>query len=74
MSSCEHPILNMIAATSLGALAGASLGLGACVYIFEQPLLFTGDTVLAGALICGRLGWYFGSGFVDWLKENWWWF
>ena len=64
----------MVAGVLLGSLIGAGLGLGACIYIFDDTLLFPGDTILFGAATCGGLGFYFGEGFIEWLKENWWWF
>lgn len=58
----------------LGALVGGGLGLGVCVFVIEGTWLFTGDTVLIGAIICGTLGMIYGEPFVYWLKENWDWF
>lgn len=63
-----------ISGTFLGALVGGGLGLGVCVFVIEGTWLFTGDTVLFGAIICGILGMIYGEPFVDWLKENWDWF
>lgn len=63
-----------ISGAFLGALAGGGLGLGVCVFVIEGTWLFTGDTVLFGAIICGTLGMIYGEPFVDWLKENWHWF
>ena len=60
--------------TGLGALAGGGMGLGACMFIFDDPPLFVGDTILFGALICGVLGFLYGESFIDWLKENVIWF
>ena len=74
MTHEENHLANVIAGVLLGALVGGSLGLGACMFIFEGTLLFTGDTVLFGAIICGALGYFLGEGFIEWLKENWWWF
>ncbi len=74
MSQEENHLANVFTGTLLGALLGAGLGLGACTFIFEGPLLFMGDTMLAGAIICGVLGYFLGEGFIEWLKENWWWF
>ena len=70
----EDHFKNLVSGTLLGALAGAGLGLGACVFIFEGTLLFTGDTVLFGAVSCGTLGYFLGDGFIDWLKDHIWWF
>lgn len=70
----ENHFGNVIAGVLLGALVGGGIGLGACIYVIEGTLFFTGDTVLFGALICGTLGFYLGEGFIEWLKENWWWF
>ncbi len=74
LSDNEHPIADLVSGILLGALAGGGIGFGACVFIFEDTLLFTGDTVLFGALLCGTLGFFFGDRFIAWLKENWWWF
>ncbi len=70
----DDHLANIISGVLLGALVGAGLGLGVCVYIIEGTWLFTGDTVLFGVIICGVLGFLFGEPFIDWLKENWWWF
>lgn len=64
---------NTLTGAFLGALVGSGLGLGACILIFEETLLFAGDTLLLGALICGVLGFVYGDEFIEWLKENWWW-
>ena len=74
MHERENHLANVAAGVLLGALIGAGLGLGACIFIFEETLLFTGDTVLFGAGLCGLLGYFLGEGFIEWLKENWWWF
>ena len=68
----EDHLANVIAGVFFGALIGGGLGLGACMFIFEGTLLFPGDTILCGAMICGVLGFFFGGGFVEWLKEHWW--
>ena len=65
---------NIVAGIILGALIGGGLGLGVCLYVFEGTLLFPGDTVLFGAVVCGALGFFLGGGFIEWLKEHWWWF
>ena len=74
MSNDETNMENVIAGTFFGALAGGGLGLGACMFIFDDPPLFVGDTILIGALICGVLGFLYGESFIDWLKENVIWF
>lgn len=74
MQQEENHFANVVAGTLLGGLCGAGLGLGACIFIFEVPPLFTGDTILIGAVLCGVLGYFLGSGFIEWLKENVWWF
>jgi len=48
------------------------LGLGACILIFDEPPFFAGDTILIGAVVCGTLGYFLGEGFIEWLKEIWW--
>lgn len=70
----ENHFANVISGVLLGTLVGAGLGLGACIFVFDGTLLFTGDTVLLGSVTCGTLGYFLGEGFIDWLKENWWWF
>jgi hypothetical protein len=70
----EDHLANVLIGVFFGALIGGGLGLGACTFIFEDTLFFTGDTVLIGAVLFGTLGFFFGEGFIDWLKENWWWF
>jgi hypothetical protein len=72
MSVKETHFGNLIAGTLLGGLIGAGLGLGACTFLFSDPPFFTGDTILLGAVACGLLGLCLGSGFIEWLKENWW--
>lgn len=62
---------NVIVGTFFGALAGGGLGLGACMYLFDDPPFFTGDTILIGAVVCGPLGFFLGARFIEWLKENW---
>ncbi len=74
MADDENHIGNIIAGTLLGALCGAGVGLGVCMFIIDEPPLFPGDTILIGAIICGTLGYFWGEGFIEWLKENWWWF
>jgi hypothetical protein len=68
----EDHLANIISGVLLGALVGGWLGLGACTFIFQGTLLFAGDTMLAGALICVTLGFFLGEGFIEWMKENSW--
>jgi len=70
----EHHLANVTTGVLLGILVGAGIGLGACIFIIEGTLLFPGDTILAGAIVCGTLGFFLGEDFIEWLKENWWWF
>ena len=70
----KQGIEDRIAAAVVGALFGSLIGLGICWGLIAEDLLFVGDTIVAGALICGTLGFIFGDRFVDWLRENWWWF
>jgi len=74
MAREENHLANIITGVLLGAVVGGGIGLGACIFVFEGTLLFTGDTVLIGALTCGILGFFLGESFIEWLKENWWWF
>ena len=61
---------NIIAGILLGGLCGGGLGLGACMFIFDDPPFFTGDTILIGAVLCGALGYFLGAGFIEWLKKT----
>jgi hypothetical protein len=67
----EGHVANVVWGVLLGAVVGGGLGLGACTFIIEGTLLFPGDTILAGAILCGTLGFFLGEGFIEWLKENW---
>jgi hypothetical protein len=58
----------------IGALLGALVGLGAGMWLFEHPLLFQGETILLGAILCGLAGFLFGGRFFEWLAECWHWF
>jgi len=58
----------------VGARVGGLAGLGVCMWLIEGTLLFPGDTMLFGAIICGVLGFLMGETFFDWLKERWHWF
>lgn len=72
MSNNEDQFGNALAGACLGALAGAGLGFGAAMFLFDSPFFFPGDTALFGAVACGVMGYFLGAGFIDWLKENWW--
>ena len=72
MTDNEHHLGNIVAGVLLGAIIGGGIGLGACVFVFDEPPFFTGDTVLIGACVCGTLGYFLGEGFIEWLKGNWW--
>ena len=60
-------IKGLIVGTFLGGIAG----LGMCIWLFTENILFPGDTMVAGALICGTCGYIWGDEFFEWLKENW---
>ena len=70
----ENHLGNIVTGVLLSGLVGGGLGLGACVFVFEGTLLFTGETVLIGAVTCSTMSYFLGEGFLEWLKENWWWF
>ena len=55
----------------VGALLGGFAGLGICVWFLAETPFFTGDTMVAGALICGFCGYRWGDDFFDWLKDYW---
>ncbi len=69
----EHT-LDAIYGLLLGAVIGALAGLGICVWLLAETLWFPGDTMVAGALICGFCGYRWGDDFFEWIKDNWWWF
>ena len=57
-----------------GALAGAAIGglagLGACAWwLTGPPWLFPGDTIAAGALLVGWIGWRYGRDAVAAARE-----
>lgn len=58
----------------VGGFFGGLAGLGVCVWLFDSPLLFTGDTIVIGAAVFGVAGYFLGDQFFDWVKEYWWWF
>ena len=58
----------------VGALLGGLLGLGVGMSLIEGDLLFTGVTMLIGAVVCGLAGFFYGDSFFEWLKDHWhWW-
>ncbi len=60
-----------IKGVAVGTLIGGVAGLGVCIWIIPETSLFPGDTILAGAVICGVLGQIYGDSFFTWLGENW---
>lgn len=72
MPDDDSPYEDVIAGVLLGALVGAGLGLSAWIFVPDAPPFFAGGTILMVGIICGFLGYFFGAGFIDWLKENWW--
>ena len=65
-------IANTFMGVIFGALIGGSIGLGICVWVIPITLVFPGDTMVAGAIICGTAGYKYGEPFIDWLRDNWW--
>lgn len=65
MASHDNHLANIITGAALGALIGGAMGLGVCMFVFEGTLLFEGDTVLAGAVICGSPGYYLATGSLN---------
>lgn len=55
----------------VGAPLGGLAGLGVCMWFIDGTLLFPGDTMLSGAILCGVLGFLYGETFFQWLKDNW---
>ena len=74
MSNEENHLKNVASGIVMGVIVGGGLGLGACMYVFEGTLLFPGDTVLLGAVVCGTLGLIYGESFIEFMEEHYWWF
>ena len=70
MPNDENHLRSIRNGTFFGTLAGG--GPGACVFNFYKTPLFTGDTILIVAAICGILGCFFAKRFSEYCKENWW--
>ncbi|HJN08135.1 MAG TPA: hypothetical protein QF564_05540 [Pirellulaceae bacterium] len=49
-------MLDAIKGIIFAAVLGGLAGLGACVWLFTENLLFTGNAALVGAVVCGILG------------------
>lgn len=64
-------MLDAIKGLFIGAILGGLAGLGACIWLIPGTLLFPGDTMVAGAAICGTCGYVWGDEFFEWLKEHW---
>lgn len=63
---------NTIIGLAFGVLIGSGIGLGACMLFFDEPLLFPGDTIAIGGVVCGALGFFVGEPFIEFMKEHWW--
>jgi hypothetical protein len=59
----------------VGLFLGATGGLGVCMWILEEPLFFTGDTMLIGGVLGTVAGVIWGEDFFEFVKEYWysWW-
>lgn len=55
----------------VGAFLGAITGLGLGVWLLAETLFFPGDTMLAGAIVCGTCGYLWGDDFFDFVKDYW---
>ena len=56
------------------AIFGGAGGLGLCIWVLEDTLLFPGDTMLVGALVFGTLGFFMGDRLYEVITEYWhWW-
>jgi hypothetical protein len=64
-------MLDAIKGLIIGAILGAVAGLGACIWLITETILFPGDTMVMGALFCGGLGYRYGDEFFEWLREHW---
>jgi hypothetical protein len=63
--------IDAVVGAILGVLGGGGLGLGACTWLLPGTLLFPGDTMDLGAIVCGALGYYKGDDFLRWLRDHW---
>lgn len=65
---------NAIRGLVVGALLGGLGGLGACIWLIPNTIFFQGDTMLAGAVVCGACGYKWGDEFFEWLNQHLHWF
>ncbi len=63
--------LDAVVGLIVGALFGATSGLGLGLYAMPGTLLFTGGTMVFGAIVCAVLGYYKGDDFFRWLRDHW---
>jgi hypothetical protein len=62
----------------VGLVVGATLGLGACLFVVTQtpyfprsPFWFAAVVCGLGAVVCGVLGYYKGDDFFRSLRDDW---
>src|SRR5262245_10110673 len=63
--------LDAVVGLIAGAIWGATVGLGVCIWLLPRAILFPGDTMAVGAVIFGVLGYYRGSDVFRWLRDHW---
>lgn len=62
---------NAVVGLILGILWGGGIGLGLCIWVLPVTLWFPGDTMIAGAIVCGVLGYFKGDDFFRWMRDHW---
>lgn len=63
--------LDAVVGLIVGAFWGAAPGLGIRLRLLPGAILFPGDTMALGAIVCGVLGYSKGSAFFRWLRDHW---
>ncbi len=64
----SEDLIDGIKGLVVGAILGGLAGLGVCFWLLAETPFFPGDTIVAGALICG---YRWGDDFFDWLNDYW---
>jgi Mg/Co/Ni transporter MgtE len=63
--------LDAVVGLIAGAIWGATLGLGVCMWLLPTTMLFPGDTMVFGATVFAVLGYFKGDDFFRWIRDHW---
>ncbi len=73
MDRNENRLANTIVGAGFGVLIGGGLGLCSSTLVLDDTLPFRLILGAAlGGILVGGLGFFFGAGLVEWLKDHWW--